>query len=73
MPDVLHDWIDEGAALDAAYREISARPPESTDRSRVVIGVVDADGRLGPGTLGQVCDPGGSARPRHCRWPRGAS
>ncbi|MFJ9845558.1 glycosyltransferase family 2 protein [Kitasatospora sp. NPDC101155] len=58
-----HARIGKGAALNAAYREISAWLPESTDRSRVVIGVVDADGRLDPGTLGQVCNPKAIGRP----------
>ncbi|MFE5585241.1 glycosyltransferase [Kitasatospora sp. NPDC056531] len=58
-----HARTGKGAALNVAYREISAWLPESTDRSRVVIGVVDADGRLGPGTLGQVCNPKALGRP----------
>ncbi|MGF1427057.1 glycosyltransferase family 2 protein [Kitasatospora sp. LaBMicrA B282] len=55
--------IGKGAALNAAYREISAQLPEQTDRSRVVIGVVDADGRLDPGTLAQVCNGKALGRP----------
>ncbi|MER6365257.1 glycosyltransferase family 2 protein [Kitasatospora sp. NPDC001527] len=51
-----HARIGKGAALNAAYREISAWLPPGTDRSRVVLGVVDADGRLDPGTLEQVCN-----------------
>ncbi|WP_346766394.1 UDP-N-acetylglucosamine 2-epimerase (non-hydrolyzing) [Streptomyces sp. CB01881] len=58
-----HARIGKGAALNAAYREISARLPEGTDRSRVVIGVVDADGRLDPGTLAQVCNGKAPGRP----------
>ncbi|WP_051830308.1 MULTISPECIES: UDP-N-acetylglucosamine 2-epimerase [Streptomyces] len=58
-----HARIGKGAALNAAYREISAWLPESTDRSRVVIGVVDADGRLDPGTLAQVCNDKALGRP----------
>ncbi|MFF3073135.1 glycosyltransferase [Kitasatospora sp. NPDC057936] len=58
-----HARIGKGAALNAAYREISARLPEDTDRSRVVIGVVDADGQLGAGTLAQVCSDKALGRP----------
>ncbi|MFF2120502.1 glycosyltransferase family 2 protein [Kitasatospora sp. NPDC001119] len=58
-----HARIGKGAALNAAYREISARLPEGTDRSRVVIGVVDADGQLDPGTLARVCNPKALGRP----------
>ncbi|MEU6234550.1 glycosyltransferase [Kitasatospora sp. NPDC047058] len=50
-----HARIGKGAALNAAHREISAGLPGDTDRSRVVIGVVDADGELDPGTLARVC------------------
>ncbi|MEU8516807.1 glycosyltransferase [Kitasatospora sp. NPDC048722] len=58
-----HARIGKGAALNAAYREISARLPEDADRSRVVIGVVDADGQLGAGTLAQVCSDRALGRP----------
>ncbi|MFB6890870.1 glycosyltransferase [Kitasatospora sp. NPDC056327] len=58
-----HARIGKGAALNAAYREISARLPAGTDRSRVVLGVVDADGQLDPGTLEQVCNPHAMGRP----------
>ncbi|WP_327676892.1 glycosyltransferase family 2 protein [Kitasatospora sp. NBC_00458] len=51
-----HARIGKGAALNAAYREISAGLPAGTDRSRVVVGVVDADGQLDHGTLEQVCN-----------------
>ncbi|WP_369069181.1 glycosyltransferase family 2 protein [Kineococcus terrestris] len=36
----------KGEALNAAWRAISAELPPGADRSRVVVGVVDADGRL---------------------------
>ncbi|WP_380170628.1 glycosyltransferase family 2 protein [Kineococcus sp. DHX-1] len=36
----------KGDALNDAYRRICAELPEGADRSRVVVGVVDADGRL---------------------------
>ncbi|MEV7779416.1 glycosyltransferase [Kitasatospora sp. NPDC088351] len=58
-----HARIGKGAALNAAYREISAWLPEGTDRSRVVLGVVDADGELDPGTLEQVCADKAMGRP----------
>ena len=48
--------IGKGAALNAAYRRISAWLPPGTDRTRVVVGVIDADGRLSPGTLAMVCN-----------------
>jgi 1,2-diacylglycerol 3-beta-glucosyltransferase len=44
----------KGAALNAAYRELSDLLPASADRSRVVIGVIDADGRPAPNCL-RVC------------------
>ncbi|MEV6976790.1 glycosyltransferase family 2 protein [Kitasatospora sp. NPDC093806] len=58
-----HARIGKGAALNAAYREISAWLPPGTDRSRVVLGVVDADGRLDHGTLDQVCNEHAFGRP----------
>ncbi|GGL07009.1 glycosyltransferase family 2 protein [Mangrovihabitans endophyticus] len=36
----------KGPALNAAWRQISAYLPPDTDRGRVIVGVVDADGRL---------------------------
>ncbi|MFF7592786.1 glycosyltransferase [Kitasatospora purpeofusca] len=58
-----HARIGKGAALNAAYREISASLPPGTDRSRVVLGVVDADGQLDPGTLEQVGNEHAMGRP----------
>ncbi|MGW2542333.1 glycosyltransferase [Kitasatospora sp. NPDC001574] len=58
-----HARIGKGAALNAAYREISDRLPAGTDRSRVVLGVVDADGQLDHGTLEQVCNDRALGRP----------
>ncbi|MGW4649152.1 glycosyltransferase family 2 protein [Kitasatospora sp. NPDC004289] len=46
--------IGKGAALNAAYRQITAWLPEGTDHERVVLGVVDADGELEPGALAMV-------------------
>lgn len=44
----------KGDALNAAYRALSDWLPNRTDRSRTIIGVVDADGRLAPNCL-DVC------------------
>ncbi|WP_371682406.1 glycosyltransferase family 2 protein [Kitasatospora sp. MMS16-BH015] len=55
--------IGKGAALNAAYREVSAWLPPGTDRARVVIGVVDADGRLAPDALPQVANAHAMGRP----------
>ncbi|MEU1507970.1 glycosyltransferase family 2 protein [Kitasatospora sp. NPDC005748] len=58
-----HARIGKGAALNAAYRSVDAWLPEDADRARVIIGVVDADGELEPGTLGLVCSDHALARP----------
>ncbi|WP_406198549.1 glycosyltransferase [Kitasatospora sp. NBC_01560] len=58
-----HARIGKGAALNAAYREISAALPAAADRSRVVLGIVDADGRLDDGTLEAVCTDRAMGRP----------
>ncbi|GAA4848667.1 glycosyltransferase family 2 protein [Kitasatospora terrestris] len=55
--------IGKGAALNAAYRAISALLPADADHERVVLGVVDADGRLEPGTLPQVANDRAMGRP----------
>jgi 1,2-diacylglycerol 3-beta-glucosyltransferase len=44
----------KGDALNAAYRALSAWLPASADRRRMVIGVIDADGRPAPNCL-DVC------------------
>jgi cellulose synthase/poly-beta-1,6-N-acetylglucosamine synthase-like glycosyltransferase len=44
----------KGAALNAAYRDVCRRV--GVDADRVVIGVVDADGRLEPDALGVIDD-----------------
>ena len=44
----------KGDALNAAYRALGDWLPSRTDRSRTIIGVVDADGRLAPNCL-DVC------------------
>ncbi|MER5882232.1 glycosyltransferase family 2 protein [Streptomyces sp. NPDC001941] len=43
--------VGKGAALNAAYAELDEYLPAGTDRSRVVVCVVDADGRLAPDAL----------------------
>ncbi|MFE7616620.1 glycosyltransferase family 2 protein [Streptomyces sp. NPDC057496] len=47
----------KGAALNAAYDRLGAFLPKGTDRSRVVVCVVDADGRLDPRALELVSGP----------------
>ncbi len=44
----------KGDALNEAYQTLSDWLPARTDRSRTIIGVVDADGRLAPNCL-EVC------------------
>ncbi|MFC7308070.1 glycosyltransferase family 2 protein [Streptomyces monticola] len=46
--------IGKGAALNSAYQQLSSWLPVSADRSRVVVAVVDADGRLAGGALAHV-------------------
>ncbi|MER5639259.1 glycosyltransferase [Kitasatospora sp. NPDC002227] len=55
--------IGKGAALNAAYREISAWLPPGTDRGRVVLGVIDADGQLAADALAQVANDRAMGRP----------
>jgi cellulose synthase/poly-beta-1,6-N-acetylglucosamine synthase-like glycosyltransferase len=40
--------VGKGPALNAAWRALRAWLPDGTDAARVVVGVVDADGRLDP-------------------------
>ncbi|MEV7711648.1 glycosyltransferase family 2 protein [Streptomyces sp. NPDC088270] len=47
----------KGAALNAAYDRLGAFLPEGTDRSGVVVCVVDADGQLDPRALELVSGP----------------
>ncbi|MEU9357602.1 glycosyltransferase family 2 protein [Streptomyces sp. NPDC048301] len=54
--------IGKGAALNAAYDALNAHLGR-TDRDRVVVCVVDADGRLAPGALTSVSGPAGFADP----------
>ncbi|MGH4028566.1 glycosyltransferase family 2 protein [Actinomycetota bacterium Odt1-20B] len=43
--------VGKGAALNAAYEQLNEFLPEDADRERVVVCVVDADGRLDPRAL----------------------
>ncbi|NHA00950.1 glycosyltransferase [Nocardioides sp. W3-2-3] len=57
----------KGAALNAAWRLIKAwlaTHDPSYDAAKVVIGVVDADGRLAPDALDVIAGPGGFGDPR---------
>ncbi|WP_306339490.1 glycosyltransferase [Streptomyces sp. AS13] len=54
--------IGKGAALNAAYEALNAHLGD-VDRSRVVVCVVDADGRLSPGAPAMVCGPDGFGDP----------
>ncbi|MFK0148945.1 glycosyltransferase [Streptomyces griseus] len=54
--------IGKGAALNAAYEAMNAHLGE-VDRSRVVVCVVDADGRLSPDAPAHVSGPDGFADP----------
>ncbi|MFC5720235.1 glycosyltransferase [Streptomyces gamaensis] len=53
----------KGAALNAAYDELTEFLAEGTDRERVVVCVVDADGRLAPDALRRVSGPHGFGDP----------
>ncbi|GAA1179433.1 cellulose synthase/poly-beta-1,6-N-acetylglucosamine synthase-like glycosyltransferase [Kitasatospora gansuensis] len=55
--------IGKGAALNAAYRQISDWLPAGTDHERVVLGVVDADGELATDTLALVSSGKAFGRP----------
>ncbi|MFI5528633.1 glycosyltransferase [Kitasatospora sp. NPDC051853] len=55
--------IGKGAALNAAYRQITAWLPGGTDHERVVLGVVDADGELEQGALAMVATDKAMGRP----------
>lgn len=56
----------KGAALNAAWRELTVWLEENspeTDPDRVIVGVVDADGRLAADALDLIAGPGGFAAP----------
>ncbi|MER7762243.1 glycosyltransferase [Streptomyces sp. NPDC097619] len=53
----------KGAALNAAYRELGELLDPGTDRDRVVVCVVDADGRLDPAATALVSGPRGFGDP----------
>ncbi|MFK3980694.1 glycosyltransferase [Micromonospora sp. NPDC050397] len=47
----------KGAALNAAWRAINTHLPADVDRSRVIVGVIDADSRLDPRCLCALTGP----------------
>ncbi|MGK5639231.1 glycosyltransferase family 2 protein [Streptomyces sp. URMC 126] len=53
----------KGAALNAAYDELNQFLSRDTDRERVVVCVVDADGQLDPNALNVVSGPQGFGDP----------
>lgn len=52
-----HAREGKGAALNAGWRAIDAWQPAGTDRDRVIVGVLDADGWLSPGSLDTIVGP----------------
>lgn len=58
-----HARQGKGAALNAAYEALGRFLPEGTDRSRVIVAVVDADGQLAPEALTVVAAPDGFGDP----------
>ncbi|GGP57300.1 glycosyltransferase [Streptomyces abikoensis] len=53
----------KGAALNAAYDELNQFLSKDTDRERVVVCVIDADGQLDPHALARVSGPQGFGDP----------
>ncbi|MFI9718281.1 glycosyltransferase [Streptomyces sp. NPDC052396] len=53
----------KGAALNAAYDELNQFLSKDTDRERVIVCVIDADGQLDPNALNIVSGPAGFATP----------
>ncbi|MCB5169225.1 glycosyltransferase [Streptomyces bambusae] len=53
----------KGEALNAAYDQLGEFLPADADRDRIVVCVVDADGRLEPGALAPVSGPTGFGDP----------
>ncbi|MDP5227708.1 MULTISPECIES: glycosyltransferase [Arthrobacter] len=53
-----HARTGKGDALNAAYRRLGAWLPADTDRSKVIVMVVDADGRMEENALRQASGPG---------------
>ena len=47
----------KGPALNAGWEALRAGIPPGADTSRVIVGVVDADGRLDPGCLAMIAGP----------------
>ncbi|ANF32331.1 hypothetical protein A0130_12190 [Leifsonia xyli] len=54
----------KGDALNAAYAELNRWLSDETDREKVIIAVLDADGALAPNALGAVSAPDVFANPR---------
>lgn len=54
----------KGAALNAAYHALGAWLPSGSSHDRVVVAVVDADGRLAPNALAQAAGPTAFGDPR---------
>ncbi|GAB3683730.1 glycosyltransferase family 2 protein [Actinocorallia lasiicapitis] len=54
----------KGDALNTAYERLDAFLPAGTDRSKVIVGVVDADAALASNALDQVAGPGGFESPK---------
>ncbi|MFI6639710.1 glycosyltransferase [Streptomyces sp. NPDC050504] len=55
--------VGKGAALNAAYARLDEYLPAGTDRARVIVCVVDADGHLSPGALPFVSGTAGFGDP----------
>ncbi|MGC5397596.1 glycosyltransferase family 2 protein [Streptomyces sp. DT20] len=55
--------VGKGAALNAAYTALDKHLAPATDRSRVIVCVVDADGQVSPGALTRVSGPDAFADP----------
>jgi len=47
----------KGAALNAGWEALRASVPAGTDTSRLIVGIVDADGRLDPRCLAMIAGP----------------
>ncbi|GHC50842.1 glycosyltransferase [Streptomyces cinnamoneus] len=58
-----HARQGKGAALNAAYDELNQFLSKDTDRERVVVCVIDADGQLAPDALARVSGPQGFGDP----------
>ncbi len=59
-----HARTGKGAALNSAYEALDKFLPTGADRSRVIVCVLDADGRLAPHALTTVSGPAGFGDPQ---------